>query len=490
MSINELQLQTLRKKNKIILIMLMITVVLGVVVEIALNKPIELILAIALGGSALCFTIAYLHRSRKATEKIGFIAIVGLAAVLGSIIIISPSENNLSLLYFLLISSAFYMNLIIFSIGTASAVGLLLFAFSLNGELYSTDLTTFLLLFSLSVVVLFFQTRVMGKVERDLSSMKKDVEDSLNKETEQRLVVEENSHIIADNMEQVKIQSESDRKTEEEVNVAVQQIVSGTVAQGDSINDIMKAIENTANQALSMSQRVQETNTFTNHITEQIDEGSSQSEILNNNMHDFKKFIETLTEDMSQLSQNINSTLTAIDAIQGITDQTNLLALNASIEAARAGEAGKGFSVVADEIRKLADDSKKTTEQISAMLHQVHINNQETQEQMNIVSSTMDDNIKETVRNRSIFQTIQDSINKLQQEIQTFTTAAGSINQDTRSVEATINEFASVLQQTTASLEEISASIQIQTENKEQLTLLVQETNSATQNLSKLFEKE
>ena len=382
------------------------------------------------------------------------------------------------------------MNLIIFSIGTASAVGLLLFAFSLNGELYSTDLTTSLLLFSLSVVVLFFQTRVMGKIERDLSSMKKDVEDSLNKETEQRLVVEENSHIIADNMEQVKIQSESDRQTEEEVNVAVQQIVSGTVAQGDSINDIMKAIENTANQALSMSQRVQETNTFTNHITEQIDEGSSQSEILNNNMHDFKKFIETLTEDMSQLSQNINSTLTAIDAIQGITDQTNLLALNASIEAARAGEAGKGFSVVADEIRKLADDSKKTTEQIAAMLHQVHINNRETQEQMNIVSSTMDDNIKETVRNRSIFQTIQDSINKLQQEIQTFTTAAGSINQDTKSIEATINEFASVLQQTTASLEEISASIQIQTENKEQLTLLVQETNNATQNLSNLFVKE
>lgn len=94
MSINELQLQTLRKKNKIILIMLMITVVLGVVVEIALNKPIELILAIAIGGSALCFTIAYLHRSRKATGKIGYIAIIGLAAVLGSIIIICPSENK------------------------------------------------------------------------------------------------------------------------------------------------------------------------------------------------------------------------------------------------------------------------------------------------------------------------------------------------------------------------------------------------------------
>ncbi|MFD1849596.1 methyl-accepting chemotaxis protein [Oceanobacillus bengalensis] len=490
MSIDELKLQTLRKKNKIILIMLMVAVLLGVVVEISLDKAIELILAIAIGGFALCATITYLHIKRRLTEQIGYIAIIGLAAILGTIILISPSENNLSLIYYLLISSAFYMNLAIFIIGTILGVSLLIFAFTLNGEIYSSDITTYLLLFSLSFIVLFFQTRVMGKLERDLSNMKAEAEYKLNQEAEQRIILEENSIVIANNMEQVKTQTELEKQTVEEFNVAIQEIAIGTQNQGNSINNIMTAVESTGNQVEAMSKRVQHINTFTNNITEQIDEGSSQSEVLSNQMQDFKQFIAIMQKDMNQLSQNIESSLVAIEAIQGITDQTNLLALNASIEAARAGEAGRGFSVVAEEIRKLAEDSKGTAGQISTILNRVHTNNLETQEQMNVVSTKMDENIEDTIRNRTIFQSIQDSINQLQQEIQAFAIVAGSIDQDAGNIKAAVNDFASVLQQASASLEEISAGIQLQTENKEQLTLLVQETNNATQKLSNLFEKE
>ena len=102
-------------------------------------------------------------------------------------------------------------------------------------------------------------------------------------------------------------------------------------------------------------------------------------------MQGYIRLMEKTTDDMQVIERSANQTEISIASLEegmkevaefatsiaGITKQTNLLALNASIEAARAGEMGKGFSVVAEEVRVLADNSKQASDAISGIIHKI-----------------------------------------------------------------------------------------------------------------------
>ncbi|WP_396021206.1 methyl-accepting chemotaxis protein [Bacillus sp. S/N-304-OC-R1] len=107
---------------------------------------------------------------------------------------------------------------------------------------------------------------------------------------------------------------------------------------------------------------------LSNLAEERAQQGKAQLNVQHNNMDHIHNTVSQISEDIQQLLSISNRMQEIVSIVTGIADQTNLLSLNAAIEAARAGEAGKGFSVVAGEVRKLSDETKKSVTNVASLI--------------------------------------------------------------------------------------------------------------------------
>ena len=141
----------------------------------------------------------------------------------------------------------------------------------------------------------------------------------------------------------------------------------------------MMAVVESIDTLAKLNQRISEGAGEINHIS------MSNSEVMNEalrSMNDIASSNNESVKIIDALKEKSNSIMKVIEVINSIAAQTNLLALNASIEAARAGEAGKGFSVVAEEIRKLAEQCKEAVESIGKIISDVIENVEQAVESM------------------------------------------------------------------------------------------------------------
>ncbi|MDG2991000.1 methyl-accepting chemotaxis protein [Candidatus Synechococcus calcipolaris G9] len=126
-----------------------------------------------------------------------------------------------------------------------------------------------------------------------------------------------------------------------------------------------------------------------------------------------KDNVSAIAEKIMQLSEQTTQITSVSELVADIANQTNILALNAAVEAARAGEQGKGFSVVAQEVRKLADQSKKSAEKITALIRETQASINSTVMVTDEGTKTAAECIKLAQSTRETFETIADSINSV-----------------------------------------------------------------------------
>jgi methyl-accepting chemotaxis protein len=179
--------------------------------------------------------------------------------------------------------------------------------------------------------------------------------------------------------------------------------------------------------------------TFTN-IAETVSAVAGQTIVTRETLLEAERAIETSSERTVALARRVGDVTGLLELINEIADQTNLLALNAAIEAARAGESGRGFSVVADEVRRLAERSKAQAEEIAMII-------ESTQDETNATVMAMEQSSKQLRRGLGAMETVTEATEHVRLTTQQQSAAASQVVETMESVAETTRQTSATAQQ-------------------------------------------
>ncbi|GGA45726.1 methyl-accepting chemotaxis protein [Paenibacillus physcomitrellae] len=225
-----------------------------------------------------------------------------------------------------------------------------------------------------------------------------------------------------------------------EISTNVKELSAGSDMQLGLAQDNAEAMEEMASGVLRIadsSLRVADTSQETSQLANKGDESLQQNV---EQMKRIEQTVQMLNNALHSLTGKTEKIEEMVKLINEISAQTNLLALNAAIEAARAGDAGRGFGVVADEIRKLAEQTENSTHEISELVQSIRDDSVSSLTSMEAVNSEVVDGIRQTEEAGVIFKHILGKIEEVTAHIQEVSSASQQISAGTEETAAAISE--------------------------------------------------
>lgn len=279
---------------------------------------------------------------------------------------------------------------------------------------------------------------------------------------------------------------------------AAEQLAASTDQVAITSNDVAKRFEVTTEGANQAALTGQESATAMDETAHGVQRIAEATQYLNEKAIDTQaiafegeKTLKTAEKQMAVIQQSSHETNERIKqlstqsaeiehitkVITDITEQTNLLALNAAIEAARAGEHGKGFAVVADEVRKLAEQSKASASQIVSLTTSIQKETKEVETAVNVTVQNVEEGVAFIQNAQTSFDHIMDAIQDITSQIEEVSASTQEISASTEEVSASINEIASAATASSEQSEMIAAAI-------EEQAATIQEINAVAKSLS------
>ncbi len=275
----------------------------------------------------------------------------------------------------------------------------------------------------------------------------------------------------------------------EDVTTTIQQISKGAEEQASKINEVNQLMQEVQETMKEVEMKAHETSKAVDQATQTAKVGGRLARGTIDKMVELNGIILENSKMVGHLGLKSKEVGVVVEIISNIAEQTNLLSLNAAIEAARAGEQGRGFTIVADEIRNLADGSRKAVGDITTLV-------QEMQDETSAVIKSMEKSSAEAQVGKEGIHQMEGALDGIVTVIEN---VVGHSKKITEMINAqglrftqivhSIQDINAVSEESAASTEEVSASTEEQSASMEQINATFKELAALSQELKSMVEK-